>query len=74
MIEINSNGKINKGCCNDFMAGKMNFQEMFEKMGKCCPEMFDSTDCSTMMKQMKEMFCGTKTKGNNTTESERRKC
>lgn len=73
MRENNSNEKINKRCCNDFMEGKMNFQEMFKKMGNCCPEMFDSADCSTMMKQMKERFCGTKTMENNNTEFEKQK-
>ena len=60
MRENNSNQKMDERCCNDFMKGKMNFQEMFEKMGHCCDDMIHSVDCSAMMKQMKEKFFGKK--------------
>jgi hypothetical protein len=64
MKERNPKEKNGKGCCQEFMTGKMNFQEMFEKMGNCCPDMINSIDCSEKLNQMKEMFCGAKNKNN----------
>ncbi len=47
-------------CCNPEF-----FQKMFEKMSKCCSGPGDSSDFSAMkgamMKNMMEMFCGSKT-------------
>jgi hypothetical protein len=62
MTENNANEKMNKGCCSDFMGDKKAAGEMFEKMSSCCKDMINSADCSTIMKQMKDKFCGAKTK------------
>ena len=51
--------KSNKAC-TDFGFNFKDFQGMFERMRKCCPDLGTSVDCSTMMKQMMEACCGTK--------------
>lgn len=67
--ETKNNGNKCKGidfrCCNP-----EDFQKMFEKMSKCCPDQDDATDFTTMkegmMKNMMGMCCGhkkTDTKG-----------
>jgi len=43
-------GYADFGCCDP-----ENFKKMFEMMSKCCPGQSDSTDFSTMMKNMMGM-------------------
>lgn len=49
--------KRDKAECTELASAFKGFQEMFEKMRKCCMGQDSSIDCSTMMdRMMKEMM------------------
>ena len=59
--------KKEKAGCTDSGAAFKGFQEMFEKMRKCCMGRDGSINCSAMMegmmKEMMERCCGPKADG-----------